>query len=159
MQHALPLELTNKSGSRGHGEKCGENHTWPDSGGAFSPALRAAGIGLALAALSIAAIAAPSSSEAHDRQLTEPSSARKCAYRGALHSEGSTIYGDPCPGQACATAAGPLLACRDGSWVDTTGMSVCSAYAARKVSPLWTAMSEHLKEAQAAYHKSLGCPD
>ena len=82
-----------------------------------------------------------------------------CVYRGTSYSESATIYGDPCPGQACGAVAGPLLTCRGGQWFYSSGASACSAGAGLKASPLWTTMPDNIKQAQAAYYKSLGCPD
>ena len=121
-------------------------------GRAFPALLRILCFGLAVMThLSAAGIFATLAAETPSR--------RDCVYRGTSYSERATIYGDPCPGQACGAVAGPLLTCRGGQWFYSSGASACSAGAGLKASPLWTTMPDNVKQAQAAYYKSLGCPD
>ncbi len=79
------------------------------------------------------------------------SAAASCTYRGKLFSEGAAIYGDPCPGQACAALAGPRLTCRAGQWVYPNGLNVCATFknATHSISAL--------PQARIQYYRSLGC--
>ncbi|MBI4068375.1 peptidoglycan-binding protein [Candidatus Kaiserbacteria bacterium] len=91
-------------------------------------------------------------------ESTTNSNNTSCVFASTTYHEGLTLYGDPCPGQACAAIAGPLLTCHAGQWVMTNGESICSIYNVFASSSLWQQfMPDRLKVATKQYYQSLGC--
>lgn len=51
----------------------------------------------------------------------------ECRFGDSRYPTGATMYGNACPGAACAGVTGPLLTCAAGEW-RSWGASVCKAY-------------------------------